>query len=358
MSYNNRIVDKVAKYRQFFSDNTPGQIIVNICPYTFEPDGRPWEPEKRPLSSWDFDRQYREFMMERVGAVRRFLEFTRDLDNDYVPAVNPDLGAGVNSAWFSGAPVTIGDDTSWTHPVIHRWGDLENLRIDRSNRWVGLLREMVFCAVEACDGSYVPGTFPHFAPGDMANALRGNDLFIDLYDEPEQVHALMGKCAEATVWLERELRGIAGDVCGGNVTANIWFPGPAPYLSEDFTDLCSAESYRTFGFRHTQKVLDELGGAYIHHHAKGYHVHGVIAKLKGLKTLEISLDPNGPKPVEHLPELFEINAGMPLMIRCAARDVYEHIEDMKRGRLIIMLNIDNLCEGRDAVRFIRKNSRI
>jgi hypothetical protein len=179
----------------------------------------------------------------------------------------------------------------------------------------------------------------------------------DIYDEPEQVHALMSKCAGAAIWLEKELRSIAGTVEGGTVTANMWFPGAAPYLSEDFTDLCSAASYRDIGMRHTQRILDEFGGAYIHHHGKGYHVHSEIARLRNLKTLEISLDPNGPKPVEHLDELFDLNGGVPLMIRCAAQDVYRHIDSMKKGRLVIMLNIDNLEEGRDVVKFIRRHSK-
>jgi hypothetical protein len=46
------------------------------------------------------------------------------------------------------------------------------------------------------------------------------------------------------------------------------------------------------------------------------------------------------------------------MIRCHARDVYEHIGDLKRGRAVIMLNIDSLGEGRDAMRFIRRHSII
>jgi hypothetical protein len=358
MSYTRLIQERVSKYRQFLSDATPGQIMVNICPYTFEIDYACRDLQKKPFSSWDYDKQYRQFIERKADAVRYFMEYTKELDNDYIPAVSPDMGAGVNSGWFSGAEVIMGEDTSWVHPVILEWGDLGKLRVDESNRWVCLLKEMVRCSVDICDGGYVPGTFPHFGPGDMANALRGNELFYDIYDEPEMVHALMDKCADATIWLERELRRIAGTIEGGNVTANMWFPGPAPYLSEDFTDLCSADSFREFGFKYTQKMLDALGGAYIHHHAKGYHVHKEIAALKGLRTLEISLDPNGPKPAEHLEELFDLNGSVPLMIRCSAQDVYRHIEEMKKGRLVIMLNIDNLDEGREVMRFIRKNSRI
>ena len=129
-------------------------------------------------------------------------------------------------------------------------------------------------------------------------------------------------------------------------------------MSEDATDLCSADIYREFGFRYTQKVIDALGGAYIHHHMKGRHVHSQIATLRGLKTLEISWDPNCPKPIEQLEEIYAIHGELPLMTRCTAPEVYERIEEIKRGRMVLMLNVTSLEEAREVMRFIRKHSRI
>jgi hypothetical protein len=109
---------------------------------------------------------------------------------------------------------------------------------------------------------------------------------------------------------------------------------------------------------HTQKLLDHFGSGYIHHHAKGRHIHSAVASLNKLKLLEISLDPNMPRPIDDLPSLFEEQNGLPLMIRCHAKDVFEKIEDLKRGRCVIMLNIDTLEEGREVMKLIRRNSKI
>ncbi|HML46327.1 MAG TPA: acetyl-CoA C-acyltransferase [Clostridia bacterium] len=143
---------------------------------------------------------------------------------------------------------------------------------------------------------------------------------------------------------------------GGTVTANVWFPGKAPYLSEDFNDLCSPALYDAFGARHTARFLEHFQGGYIHHHAKGAHIHARIAKLPHLKLLEQSWDPNCSRPVDRLPELIEAHNGLPLMIRCHARDVYEHIGELTQGRVVIMLNVDDVAQGRETMRFIRKHS--
>ena len=52
----------------------------------------------------------------------------------------------------------------------------------------------------------------------------------------------------------------------------------------------------------------------------------------------------------------EYHTRLPLMIRCTAEDVYRYIDQMKRGRVVLMLNVDTVEEGREVMRFIRKHS--
>lgn len=358
MSYNSYITEKVEKYKTFFQDKSPGQILVLICPYTFDIDYTRWGIEDRPLNSWNFQTDVREYIEYNVRKLRCFLNYTKDLDNDYMPSVSGALGIGINSAYFSGADITIGSETSWVHPVIHDWEDMDKLKLQRDNRWFQILWEMTSHIVDLCEGEYAPASHNHFAPFDMANALRGNQLFYDFYDDPDKVHELMNISADAIIWLEMELRKLVKPVLGGTISGSMWLPGGAPFMSEDATDLCSADIYREFGFSYTQKVIDAFGGAYIHHHAKGMHVHSEIAKLNGLKTLEISWDPNCPKPIENLKKIYGWNGDLPLQTRCTVAEVYERIEDLKQGRMVLMLNVTSLDEAREAVKFIRKHSSI
>lgn len=358
MIYSDYIKNKVEKYSAFFEDKSPGQIIVLICPYTFELDYSQWGLPERTLDSWNFDSGVEDYVDYEVKKLRCFLEYTKDLDNDFIPALKPNLGVGVHSAYFSGSDVIFGKETSWAHPVIKQWEDIEKLKINTENKWFQLIMKITERFAQRCEGDYVTSSFCHFSPTDMANALRGNELFYDFHDDPEKVHELLNISTDAIIWLENQLKKYVTPVYGGSVTSNIWFPGNAPFFSEDVSDLCSPDIYREFGFKYTQRAIDTLGGAYIHHHAKGFHVHKDIAALNGLKVLEISLDPNCPSPIDHLEELYEKTNGIPLMTRCSAADVYEKIDQLKKGRTILMLNIDNLDEGREVMKFIRKNSKI
>jgi len=359
MDYNNKILMLASKFAQFFSDTTRGQILAIICPYTFPIDYDAFGLPDRRLDSWDFDTQLKAFVEYNVKRHRAFMDVVGSIDNDYVPAMNLNFGYGVHSAYFSGAPVIMGNDTSWTRPFLTDWSMLGNLRMGETTYWYRKIMEGYKYLVKMQDGDYAISGFANAGPGDMANAVRGDALFTDLYDAPEEVHSLMGKCSDAAIWLEESIARLVGaGPAGGSVTANCWFPGSAPYISEDFNDLCSPAQYEQFGRRYTRKIIDHFGGAYIHHHAKGAHIHGLIANLPGLKMLEQSWDPQCSPPIERLEELFEMHQTLPLMIRCHARDVYKHIEGLKRGRVVIMLNVDSLQQGREVMRFIRRHSKL
>lgn len=358
MGFQKFLEERILRYKAFYADKEPGQILVQISPYTFQIDYAETGLKNKKLNEWDIETEAEEMMDHQVKRIRYFNEYTRDLDNDYIPIVSSELGVGVNSSFLSGADVRFGEETSWSSPVIHEWNDLEKLSFNRENKWVRILKRMAKRSVDLCEGDYTTLTYTHFAPVDLANGLRGNQLFYDFYDDPEQVHQLMDMAADATVALERELKTIVPDVMGGSVAAYAWMPGHSLYLSEDAADLCSPAIYREFCKPSTQKVIDHIGGAHIHHHGKGMHIQSEIVRLNNLRFVEISWDPNGQRPIDNLETLIQLNPEIPIMTRCTASDVYNKIDVMKKGRIMLMLMVDNLEEAKETVAFIRKHSRI
>jgi hypothetical protein len=350
--------ERVLKYKAFYENNEPGQILVQISPYTFQIDYSPLGLQNKSLKDWDIGMEAEDMIDDQIKGIRYFSEYTRDLDNDYIPIVSSSLGVGVNSSFLTGSHVRFGVDTSWTQPVIHEWEDLDKISFNKENPWVQILKRMVKRGVDMCDGDYVTTTYTHFAPSDMANGLRGNQLFYDFYDDPEQVHKLMDISADATIALERELKTIVPDVMGGSVAAYAWMPGHGLFLSEDAADLCAPAIYRDFCRAYTQKVIDAIGGAHIHHHGKGMHIQEEIVKLNNLRFVEISWDPNCPRPIDNLEKLIALNPDIPIMTRCTVEDVYNKIDIIKKGRVMLMLIVENLEEAKQAVAFIRKHSRI
>jgi len=347
------LAKRLARWQTFMADPEPGRIMVNLATWAMDLK-LPVAP--RPLESWRFPDEAAAFADHSIARLRAELDLTRHIDDDRLPFLSPGIGIALNSLYYADGEMLVSAGTTWRHPVIRDWNDLGRLTCDPANPWLAATSAMNRRFVGAWDGDYCTQTFSHFAPMDMANALRGNELFTDFYDSPAEVHALMRRSAEAILWLEREQRRIVPTINGGTVIWGSWVSGCTVFMSEDAPDLCSPDLYREFGKPYTEQVSAAGGSCWIHHHAKGFHVHGEVAKVKGLAMGELSWDPNCPRPVDRLETIFEQNAGVPLMIRCTAQDVYEKIEIMKRGRLALMLMTDSLPEAEEALAFIRKHT--
>lgn len=361
MEYNDDILAKIEKYKKFHKDNRTGQIIATVSPYTLHIS----DAEKsrigltnRRLDSWSFPEDADDFIDYCIEQLRIFIQYTESLDSDYIPNINVGLGIALASAYFSNAEIVFGSETSWTHPVIKQWSDLNDLYLSENNFWYQMLEHMTKRIVSQSEGDYVPSSYCYFGPSDMANALRGNDLFYDYYDFPENVHHLMDIGTDAIIWLHERLQKITGSVMDGSVMADIWLPGNALYLSEDASDLCSREIFNTFNRPYTQKILDHFGSAYIHHHALGKHIHKDIASLNNLNTVELSWDPNRPKPIEDIVNIYRMNPKIPIQTRCTVNDVYEYIDQIKQCKAILMVVVEDLYEAHHVLDFIHRHSII
>jgi hypothetical protein len=358
--------ERIDRYAEFYANPEPGQILGLFSRWTFPVSNEELGLPSYPNNYWDWAGDDPTPQVDHaIRSLRAYLDHTSDLDHDWVPQFSAGGGTGFFGAYLTDADVTFTAETSWAEESITDWSQLDDIEVGKENRWTQAARKMVKRGVELCDGDYVPSTIAHFAPSDMANAARGNQLFLDLYDSPAELRKLLSLCAEATIWFQTELRKIAPLVAGSNSNnpgssgAGIWMPGEAPFMSEDAADLCSPDAYAEFYRPATQKIVDGLGGAVIHHHVIGSAVHPQIAKLKGLSALQISEDPNRPSPIHLSEELIEAHPlELPIVIECEAPEVEQFIDVLSRGRAVLQIRIKNAEEGRDVMKLIRKRSKL
>ncbi len=107
------------------------------------------------------------------------------------PMFDPNLGPDVYAAFY-GTELTYGEVTSWSHPTVTNWDDMEKLKLDMNNEYFKKIEELMHCALERCAGKYLVG-YTDLHPGeDCAMAWRGSQkLCIDLYDHPTEAKQLI-----------------------------------------------------------------------------------------------------------------------------------------------------------------------
>lgn len=134
---------------------------------------------------------------------KRWFEVERRVD-DYVksiegkrfrgetfPMFDPNLGPDVYASFY-GAELTFGEVTSWSHPVVHEWEDMEKLKLDMGNEYFTTIENLMHCAIERCEGKSLVG-YTDLHPGeDCAMAWRGIERFcLDLVEYPDEAKQLI-----------------------------------------------------------------------------------------------------------------------------------------------------------------------
>jgi hypothetical protein len=150
-------------------------------------------------------------------------------------------------------------------------------------------------------GEYIPVRMRGAdGPSDIANAVRGSDLFYDIYDEPETLAELMDFCAKAVRFTLDLQRAEATRIADGCITGfGLWMPGKCMgQLSEDVSVMLSPDIYKEHFLPALKDCIADSDGAMIHVHSLGHRMIPMFAALDQIKMMEISSDPNSERAVD------------------------------------------------------------
>jgi hypothetical protein len=197
--------------------------------------------------------------------------------------------------------------------------------------------------------------YPSPSPLDVANLLRGNELFTDFYEYPDELKRFLDLSIQAVTENAKTIRKALNNPWGGTFAFNKWIPGGI-LLLEDAADLCSPQIYREFGLPYTQRVISGMGGAYIHHHSLGRQQYSNLAALDGLFVQQISSDPNCTRPLNDMDFLLGEVGDTVVELECTPIEVYNNIEHLKKGWFILSVDCTDKEEAQELVSFVRKNS--
>lgn len=280
--------------------------------------------------------------------------------DDFCPGVHIDWGTGLTAAFTTGGNVIFEDNTTYTAgPILKTWSDLDKLKLDSDNKWMAYALDFW----RGVESEYVEGiaVTPNVfrSPLDLANDLRGNDLFLDLYECPENVTKLIDLCAESIIRLDQRFRDeirILREAPGG-----VWGVAlPAPgmiFLNGDPIDLINEEMGHSFNKPSVEKIIKYAGSVYFHHHSIGVSRAFSVSWINGIIIQSLLQDPNGPRLLETVDEkLIKASLKAPIDYRVNLLEAPDHagiLERLRGGRFVVHLATETLSECKKAVKKIR-----
>jgi hypothetical protein len=346
--------DRIARFRSFFDRNEPGDLLVtcNYRPKGFQLSS----PEAGPdLDS--FLSNPRAYARDRVRECRELFELRMPLEDHSIPFIALGIGAGALTGLFSGAEVRILSETTWCAPVLNNWDDVPHLNLHPHGPWLEALIEGCQAVLEMMEDDLclMPCTFR--SPLDLANGVRGDQLFEDLYERPDEAKLLIQQCAQATIQLRNLLSSVLAVPSGRWGMWRSWLPDESIFLNADPIDMIHTPHAREFDQPFTQQVLDEApGGGFLHHHTMGVHQISYVSAFNNLVVQNLVSDPTGVDPMVRIRtegtlrnQIIEASRRFPIHWKFTNTDaLFQAVDILRNGRFIFdyyQTTDFRLCKG-------------
>jgi hypothetical protein len=279
--------------KEFYETKSPKtQIHIKSC-------GSLKLPAMPALNTFSFPNDMERYLDMRAERDCIFAQFHKSIDDDFIPSTSPWYGIAEHTA-FLGGQIDFTAATTFQHQICDELEDFRNLKLERDNLWIHLVVDGMRHMREKW-GEFIPVRMRGAdGPADVANAVRGSDIFYDIYDEPELLCELMEFCSKAVNFTQDLQRAEATKIADGCITGfGLWMPGKCMgQLSEDVSVMLSPDVYEEHFLPHLKNCIADSDGAMIHIHSLGHRMIPMIAALDKIHMMEISSDPNSERAVD------------------------------------------------------------
>lgn len=281
------------------------------------------------------------------------MEERRDVEDNFIPQINVNLGIGDYSAFVTG-DVYFNKDTSWSKPSLadlDAWKDIAPIGTSVwYKKYMYILEQML----KKTENTDIPFSRGFYSPMDLAESLRGTAIYTDFYDEPDKLHDLLNFCADAIIRFAKDIYAMIRKYRKNAVYGTMYIDGMVN-MSEDISSNLSPDLYREFCAPHTQKVIDAFGSGHMHCHSCAMYLVKEICSLKNIANLWLATDPNQPRPFDHLEKLIEDSNGVCQAIDCNSfEEIEKNIDVLRKGNFSICLPCTTVEEAKILTEKFRK----
>ena len=307
------------------------------------------------LNEWRFPEDREAYLDQSIEGLEQTWSRRTGIADDLIPAGYAWYGIAEHSAFVAGN-VEFSKDTSWSHPVLHDYDNLDALELDEDNIWLRMDIDGMKYLQERSEGRFAVKLRGAMAPMDLANALRGNDLFLDIYENPDELHELLRFCVKACKWYVTRQNQAIDAFHGGYISGtDIWMPGEAfGHLSEDASVMCSANTYREFGKPYTEAMLEPYERAFMHLHTAGVQAFEAITEMDKLQFFELAPDPKQPRGIEVYRNHFQLFRNNVMKLFITFDEIKEHIGFLKQAKTALVVDTASRDEALAVVEFVRR----
>jgi hypothetical protein len=351
-----QIASVVPRVRSFLGAAEPGHFLVNA--YFPAPGSPPPRLDRLDLRNPD---DLHRWLGAHLANNRSFWKAREGLKDDYIPATGPSFGYAEFTAWL-GLEVQLQPTTSLALPCYRDIREAPaTLTFSEDAPWVRLMRDSYAWLRAQQRGDFVLAVRGASSPMEMANAMRGDDLFMDFLDAPEHCHRLLNALTGIYPSYFNLLRSWADPVAEGHILSSwltVWMgPDAIGHLSNDTAMLCSADVYEEFGFPYEARLVDQYSTVCYHVHSEQMHYLPRLAQLPRLKLLQVQDDPKTGSNMKNLDAILRATGDCALMLAGTPAEIVPCFDRLAARNVYFRAYCANREEAEDFVSRARRRSK-
>lgn len=208
---------------------------------------------------------------------------------DAYPYVNLDsFGPGVMAA-FLGAKLNVVNGHIWFQPVSHLPIQDLHLTYDPDNVWFRRIKDLCAAMMRRWQGQVLVSVPDLGGNLDVLSTfLPGEQLLLELYDHPQEVHRLLGEVHELWHRFYREITGVLAPYNPGYTAwCGIYSDRPYYMLQCDFSYMIGPDAFAEFALPELSASVRRLGRAFYHLDGPGQLAHlDHVLSIPGLNGVQ------------------------------------------------------------------------
>ncbi len=312
-------------------------------------EGKPDPIDLTTFGGFEEESEIHRFIDLTIANLEKSWEAGRLVEDDSIPNITMNMGIGEYSA-FLGGEIDFSSYTSWGQHILSELGDYKNLPPFGEAKWFKRYMFMFEELLKKTAHTKAPVGRGMFSPLDLAMALRGEALYTDFYDDEDGVKELLEYCADAIIFFNEAVVSLVRKYFGDSEYGMMYLDGKVN-LSDDIATNISADMYREFCMKPTQRVIDYFGLGFMHTHSCApYLIKPICGEMKNTPYMWFVTDPNAVKAIEIVPELTEESNCTHMAIDAQNFEEFEKAyEDMKKGNYSVWLPANNIKEAQELV---------
>ena len=300
--------EHVKKMKALFSEDMKDQILIHFC-----------SPPAQSTAKFFPD------IVKMFDAEMYNHEIRKQFVDDFFPSNHPFYGNPYTG--FMGGEIESDGHNIWSLPIDNIYNCLDAVKYNENNPWLAKFISAIEYYKQHKSDDFLISSPPAWGADDIAETLRGQNIYYDFYDSPEDLKELLRRCADFILDFHQRMLELIDHIDDGYIGWEGWWtPDNCISVTSDASTNYSPEMFEKFILPMINYTVNKAGGrCWMHLEGSSIHIIDSLKKVNGLMLLQYTNNPKWARGIDMMDVLRSKFRDLPLKLLISRQEFYDGI---------------------------------